>query len=158
VFISHRKVDTEAAKAIGKYLTDVIEVDIYLDEYDYQLLSAVASGEDDKIVGYIEQGISISTHMLGIISPSTKGSWWVPFEIGAARQRSIKFAHVLLNNVDDLPSYLRISKLIKDQQEFKAWLQSETIVRLNETKSIGQLNIPGLPIIRSTPPQFRKSS
>jgi len=152
VFISHRKSDVEVAKAVGRFLTDVVNVDIYLDENDRPLLAAVASGDDQKIVEYIEKGIASSTHLLGIISESTRGSWWVPYEIGAARQNGLAIAHMLLENVDEVPSYLRISKLIKDWRELIGWTQNLKGRHVNLSESYtykSRMPIPGLPITRT---------
>jgi hypothetical protein len=81
VFISHRLADLDVATAVGRYLTDIVGVDIYLSESDEHLQEALRKGDHEKIVQYIEVGIASSTHLLGILSNRTKGSWWVPFRI-----------------------------------------------------------------------------
>lgn len=161
VFISHRKSDTDAAKAIALYLK-YQGVDIYFDEYDRLLSAAVAAGETKLVVQYIQMGISFSTHLLGVISPDTKGSWWVPFEIGLAWQRDkeLSVAYLLLDNVDHLPEYLQITKNIKDRYELRNWVKKEFDREiLLERKSAEQLNLPNiprLPLARHASPTFVK--
>jgi hypothetical protein len=87
VFISHRLSDLDIAKAVGRYLTETVGVDIYLSDSDEELQEALRKGDHAKIVQYIEVGIASSTHLLGILSNRTRGSWWVPFEFGAGRQQ-----------------------------------------------------------------------
>lgn len=158
IFISHRKLDRDAALVIANHLKN-LNVDIYIDEYDRLLSAATTVGDTAKIVEYIENGILTSTHLLGIVSPNTKGSWWVPFEIGSARQKNLSIAYLLLDNVDYLPEYLQITKQIKDQFELKDWIINEiggTTIALKSADP-SRLAIPRLPRIRSKSPTFLKS-
>ena len=84
VFISHKKEDAAAAESIGKYLTDVVGVNIYLDSKDLVLQEAVSTDNDKKIVESIKRGLACSTHLLCVTSEKTRLSWWVPYEIGIA--------------------------------------------------------------------------
>jgi hypothetical protein len=120
-FISHRLSDLDIAKAVGRYLTETVNVDIYLSDSDEDLQEAVKNKDDQKIVRYIEAGITVSTHLLGIISNRTKGSWWVPFEFGAGRQRSMSIAQLLLEEVIEAPSYLRIARILRDSHDLSTW-------------------------------------
>jgi hypothetical protein len=152
VFISHRSKNQDAASEIGDYLTSVLGVDIYIDSADDELARAVAAGDHAGIVRYIEKGIAVSTHLLGIIGTHSRGSWWVPFEIGAGRQRKLNIAYVLLDSVDDLPSYLRIAELIKDRIELGLWAKS--LRRDLLEKSFVAPNITRLPRMRFAEPTF----
>ena len=118
VFISHKKEDEEAAKAIGSYLTDVVGVNIYLDTEDCVLREAVSSENDQKIVESIQRGLLYSSHLLCLISDKTKLSWWVPYEIGYADKQQINVAVLKLKDVDDVPSYVKIKSTIINVDEF----------------------------------------
>jgi hypothetical protein len=121
LFISHRHADLDVATAVGRYLTDIVGVDIYLSESDEHLQEALRKGDHEKIVQYIEVGIASSTHLLGILSNRTKGSWWVPFEFGAGRQQKKAIAQLLLEEVIEAPSYLKIARILRDSDDLSKW-------------------------------------
>lgn len=142
VFISHRLADLDVAKAVGRYLTECVGVDIYLSDSDEDLQAALRSGDHRKIVGYIEAGIASSTHLLGIVSNRTKGSWWVPFEFGASRQRHMAIAQLLLDEVIEAPSYLRIADILRDSDDLNKWAKkSDTRV----FKAASEPAVPDIP-------------
>jgi hypothetical protein len=152
VFISHRNVNKDTAAKTAEFLTGTLGVDVYIDLLDISLARAVEAGDHLGIVRYIEEGIAVSTHLLGIIGPDTRGSWWVPYEIGASRQRRMGIAYMLLDNVDDLPSYLKIAQLLKDRIELGWWVNSLGAALLE--KSLTGPNIPRLPSVRIQEPTF----
>jgi hypothetical protein len=51
-------------------------------------------------------GLANCTHLLALISTATRGSWWVPYEIGSVRGRSKQLAFFVHKEVRDLPDYL----------------------------------------------------
>jgi hypothetical protein len=157
VFISHRKSDTSAAVAIAKYLREVADVNVYIDEIDTPLKEALAKSDHEKIVEYIERGIAVCSHILTVISNNTKGSWWVPFEIGSARRANLEVAHTILEEVKNLPSYLQIATLIKDEIELKSWAKKVSTIVLKAEGSYPTPSIPGLPQVRLSNPTFEKS-
>ena len=118
VFISHKKEDEAVAVEIGKYLTEIADVNIYLDLHDCILQEAVSEEKKKKIVESIHKALEISTHLLCIVSDKTKTSWWVPYEIGYATKKEINIASLQLKNVEDIPSYLKIKKVLKTTDEF----------------------------------------
>lgn len=118
VFISHKKEDKAAAMEIGKYLMEVVGVDIYLDVNDMELQKATQEENDKKIVESIKKGINASTHLLCLISDSTHLSWWVPYEIGIADIKEKNIASIKLKGIDDIPSYLKIHKTLYSVEEF----------------------------------------
>lgn len=126
IFISHRSADLSVAMLIGQYLKDEVGVDIYLAESDRDLQSAFESNSHAKIVEYIENGLRASTHLLGLVSSTTCNSWWVPFEFGAARQRNLSIATLLLEDVTEAPSYLRIADVLQDQADLASWIFKAT--------------------------------
>lgn len=111
VFISHVSENKTAAIAIGEYIRKS-GIDIYLDIFDEDLQIGVARGDDEVITKSIEKGIDNSTDILCIVSETTKRSWWVPFEIGYGKKASNSISTLLLKDVNDIPSYLKISNVI----------------------------------------------
>lgn len=118
VFISHKKEDEAAAIAIGSYLTDIVGINIYLDTHDCILREAVSIENDRKIVESIQAGLKCSSHMLCLISDSTRLSWWVPYEIGFADKQDINIAVLKLKDVEDIPSYLKIKNILLNTEDF----------------------------------------
>lgn len=118
VFLSHKKEDKKAAIAIGQYLMDVVGVNIYLDINDPELQEATREENDRKIVESIKKGLNASTHLLCLISESTKLSWWVPYEIGLADAKEKNIASIKLKGIEEIPSYLKIHKTVYNIEEF----------------------------------------
>ena len=118
VFISHKKEDEQAAIDIGRYLTDVVGVHIYLDFLDDKLQKATQIENDQVIVDSIKEGLKYSTHLLCLISDKTRLSWWVPYEIGVADDKNLKIASLKLNKTDDIPSYLKVHPAFYNVNQF----------------------------------------
>ncbi len=135
VFLSHRSSDKDIAYRVALAF-DYCGVDYYLDAADDQLQAATAAGDAARVVGAIERGIERSTHLLGIITPKTRGSWWVPYEIGYSRatEKSSgasllpadgpyqRTAYLVLPGVTDLPEYIQISTILPDQTSLLQWI------------------------------------
>lgn len=136
IFISHIRIDKPAAIAIGEYIKDNGGFDIYLDVYDDELQRADSEHNHKKITAYIEKGINECTHILCLVSNETKQSWWVPYEIGYAKKGSKDIASLILKDVETLPSFLNIERIIPGTKSLNAYLQSIVAVvtsgRLNE--------------------------
>ena len=156
VFISHRQSDTAPAQALADFLLNGLEIDVYFDAYDQALAAASAAIDDTKIVDFIETGLEASTHLLGIFSSRTRGSWWVPFEVGSASGRGRSLAHVILDELPDLPSYLCRSQLIIDHLELAIWAKSlKPELRSKSLSAVtDSVSIPRLARARSTPPRL----
>ena len=120
VFISHQYGDLDLAVKVGNQLKD-LEVDIWLDADDTATQRAVQLGDQVKLAEAIERGLSNCTHLLALISSKTKGSWWVPYEIGSVRGRCKDLAFFVHKDVSDLPSYLTFGRRILDQPDFYNW-------------------------------------
>lgn len=118
IFISHKKEDESAAVAIGKYLTDIADINIYLDLNDCELREAVSRDNDEKIVNSIMTGLGYSTHLLCLISDKTRLSWWVPYEIGFSAKKEMSITSLKLKTIDDIPSYLKINKVLYNVDDF----------------------------------------
>ena len=125
IFISHKKEDEEAAKAIGDYIMDH-GFDIYLDLYDCDLQEAVSIDNDRLIVKSIKKGLKASTHLLCLVSDKTKLSWWVPYEVGVAGENGAEIASLKLKKVEDIPSFLKTEKVLHNQREFYEYISSKS--------------------------------
>lgn len=138
VFVSHQYADLTMAFEVGNQLK-ALELDIWLDAEDVQTQQAAASGDQRKLAEAIESGLSNCTHLLALISPKTKGSWWVPYEIGSARGRSKPLAFFVHKDVSELPAYLTFGKRILDQVDFYSWAKEvSSNSSLTESSSIVQ--------------------
>jgi TIR domain len=152
VFISHQYADLALATTVGNQLK-ALEVDIWLDAEDVATQRAVECGDQRKLAEAIEWGLSNCTHLLALISPRTKGSWWVPYEIGSVRGRSKQLALFVHKDVSDLPAYLTFGKKILDQIDFYAWAtEVSSNTSLTENKANLQKSASLNPLAHLLPP------
>lgn len=132
VFISHKREDTELAK---KYAEDFenLGFSFYLDAYDSHISKSNDRGS------LINQEIIQSTDLLVIHTKHTKGSWWVPFEVGlstAAKNRIVTITHV---NAPELPSFLRKWPIVTSNKEYAIYLselKKQNTELLTESRNI----------------------
>ena len=98
VFLSHRKADKSIVRAIALLLS-ALDVHYWLDEEDQDLQRAAALGMlgDQGLVHAIERGVRHTTTLLGLMSPRTEGSWWVPYEIGYSRAAEKPVSFLMLS-------------------------------------------------------------
>lgn len=80
VFISHRTADDAKAQALARRLLTRHNIRCYLDHFDPEARST------SEITSLIVGRINLCTHLMALVTDDTVGSWWVPFEIGVARQ------------------------------------------------------------------------
>lgn len=102
VFISHIKEDSSLAKEIAQYLEYHDEVSYYLDILDSTLLFYGG----DALGEYFRERLSECTHLMAVLSETTKLSWWVPFEIGIATEKQYPISTFAIQNTN-LPQYLK---------------------------------------------------
>lgn len=104
IFISHKNEDSSVAVLVQTELKRM-GVDAYLDVLDS---SIVFKGE--KLTSHIKSSLKNCTDILVVLTPNTKESWWVPFEIGMAAQLDFPIVNYLPNFAGekkvDLPDYL----------------------------------------------------
>ncbi|MHA0048670.1 toll/interleukin-1 receptor domain-containing protein [Deinococcus sp. PEB2-67] len=148
VFISYKGADIDMARAAAKALK-AQEIDIWFDEHDPLLTIANQAGNHAEVVRRIEEGIANSTHILVMISESTKESWWVSFEIGSARRKEAEVAYIPRNNVTYLPSYLKIATQIKSDLSFVDWVKTRFTTFMTKSYSMdtNSVSIPSIPIV-----------
>lgn len=151
VFVSYRSVDRQMATEIDIAIRKT-GIDTYFDASDSQLQSATATGDAPRVVQQIDKGLSASSHLLGIISERTKGSWWVPYEIGWARHATKSTSHLIAGDVKEIPAFIQASNLLLDLDAFSTWLESVGPRPLHASaslkKSMPNLSIPNLPSFR----------
>ncbi|MCB9833781.1 MAG: toll/interleukin-1 receptor domain-containing protein [Planctomycetes bacterium] len=121
VFISHNSVDKAFARKIAQAVMS-LGADVYFDEADKELQDATAMGNERAIVECILRGLSSCTHLLGIVTSSTKDSWWVPFEIGGAMGKARSCAHIVSEQVQSLPEYIKTAELLLDRWDLSKWV------------------------------------
>lgn len=122
VFISHKSEDMDVAKNVAELLKNN-GIDVYLDSNDSGLQRATREGDAKKIVTCIERALSISTHILVLVTEKTKESWWVPYEIGFSKKGKKSIASLLLKTVSGFPDYLEIEKKIYGLNDLKTYTQ-----------------------------------
>ncbi|HEX2076349.1 MAG TPA: toll/interleukin-1 receptor domain-containing protein [Longimicrobium sp.] len=125
IFISHRLADKLYARAIAEYF-ESIGLHYYFDEQDEVLQRAAQEGhsQDVAIVQAIDDGLAHSTHLLAVLSSRTMGSWWVPYEVGAARAMGKDVRHLLLPSLtaEMVPEYLRIYPQFWSARDLFDWI------------------------------------
>jgi len=89
VFISYRRTvcDQYEARKCAEILEEIEGLHYWLDEDDECMQQAHGENDDLKKALCIEQGLDVSSALLGIIGPGTFDSPWIPYEIGGARGR-----------------------------------------------------------------------
>ncbi len=100
VFISHRTADDGTAQSIGNYLYTNFNIRCYLDHFDPEARTT------KDITNLIVNRIRDCTHLMAVITNSTVGSWWVPFEIGVARQSNRRITSFDASSLQ-LPEFLQ---------------------------------------------------
>ncbi|MGK3982333.1 toll/interleukin-1 receptor domain-containing protein [Sorangium sp. So ce136] len=123
VFISHKWEDQEVARLVAKEM-EALGLDYWLDVDDDDCMAAAREGNEDAICRAVERGLQNSTHLLALISKRTKGSWWVPFEIGAARAYSRTLVFLVHKDVADRPAWLSLGTVIGDKFDLDFWCQA----------------------------------
>jgi TIR domain-containing protein len=152
VFVSHKFDDLAIAVQIGRQLRE-LEVDVWLDVEDVSAQQAMRARSDDKLAEAIERGLTHCTHLLALISPRTKGSWWVPYEIGSGRGFGKELAFFVHRDVRELPAYLVFGKKILDQSDFYGWVATISSRRiLTEAQARLQKSAARNPLADLLPP------
>lgn len=122
IFISHKSEDIKAARAVAEVIMSR-GVDVYLDVNDSGLQSATRENDSQKIVDCIEDALSKSSHICVLITNKTKGSWWVPYEVGYAKNGKKSIASLLLKDVYDFPDFLEIERKLRGLSDLENYLK-----------------------------------
>tara|TARA_R110002051_G_scaffold58469_1_gene107684 strand:- start:1766 stop:2314 length:549 start_codon:yes stop_codon:yes gene_type:complete len=146
VFISHHKSDMEYCKKVAAYIMKA-GIDVYLDEYDYDLKHQAQTNNPAGVVRCIKKGINNSSHMLCVISPSTIYSKWVPWEIGYGYDKTTLGALTLKGiSATLLPDYIKTVPVIRGTKSLNQYISNitgysegylETYNYINKNSTIG---------------------
>lgn len=141
VFISHRTTDDKIAQAVANRLKYTHGISVWIDDFDKEAQSY--KGGERNITNLILKRLGDCTNLLAIVTANTTGSWWVPFEVGVARQAP-RVITTFTNLVSGLPEYLtewpvlrgeeaidQFANLYKKQQQ----ILNDSIIRKSETAS-----------------------
>lgn len=123
IFLSHISVDKDIVREIGNYLKEEGGLNIYLDENDENLQTAVRDKDPHAITKFIENGLSISSHLMCLVSHKTSESWWVPYEVGFAKKSGVKIAALKIKDSTYLPEFLEISDILKGTKSLNKYIQ-----------------------------------
>ena len=117
VFISHKGSDIDKAEKVGEILYEC-GVMGYLDTRDPEV-----EGDGPELEGHLRRVIGLTKHTLAVVSQATLTSWWVPFELGVARETNSSLATRLVvpEYRIELPSYLRTWPILVSDDELKQW-------------------------------------
>ncbi|MGL5488572.1 toll/interleukin-1 receptor domain-containing protein [Aeromonas veronii] len=98
IFISHQQQDSVTATEVKNHLKTRHDIECYLDVIDPNLVKG------EEIADYVREELDKCSHLLAIVSNATKGSWWVPWEIGVATEKDYPLAS--FGTHIDLPEFL----------------------------------------------------
>ena len=116
IFISHKNKDVEKAKEVAEVFQRN-GLSCYLDIWDYSVR------DTPTLEVYLRSIIRRCLVLCIVITSATKESWWVPFEIGAAREREkhlLSFADK--EEVKTLPSYLEPWPVVTSIGKLETWI------------------------------------
>jgi len=121
VFISHQKADSILAGKISAYLKVHHQIDSYLD-----LIDPNASQAGDQLGEYLRNEMGKCTQLMAVVSENTKGSWWVPWEIGVATEKDHPIATFAGDNTV-LPEYLKKWPYLKTESNLDAYARASKL-------------------------------
>lgn len=142
VFISHQQQDSRLAAYIAGRLRVLHNMDSYLDLIDPN----VRRGED--LAAHLRRTMGTCTQLLAVVSPATRESQWVPWEVGVATEKDFPLATYSEGNTlppeflrkwpylrsdVDLDAYARASKTAETEYRSKSVSFSEGYARSQST-------------------------
>jgi hypothetical protein len=130
VFISHRQIDRAEALRLA-WLAHSVGVEFWLDVLDPNL-QALAGQPAPPIViaSIIEIALLNSTHVVGLLTPNSRGSMWLPYEFGRVKERrhvsqtAATWLHPNLVPVDDA-EYTHLGVRHSTESNITVWLSAE---------------------------------
>lgn len=142
VFVSHRQSDKDVALRVA-YLSWSKGFDFWIDVIDLDPARNAQVRRLEASLGrplnYLEKSILIAaiiemallncTHVIALMTVNTAGSQWVPYEYGRVKEARIRSSRVACwwdstaLRLGDLPEYLHLSQMNKNEAEILDWLQ-----------------------------------
>ena len=92
-------------------------IEAYLD-----ILDDTISDNGEKLTKHIRKKLRECSDVIVVLSDNTKRSWWVPFEIGMAKEKDMPIANYL-TSYEKLPEYLEYWPRLKNQQDVKKYVE-----------------------------------
>ena len=131
VFISHKGEDMRIAEAVGDELQRN-GLSGYLDRWD-----PAVEGDSPELEDYIRRIIRETKTILAIVTENTPLSWWVPFEIGVARETDSQIATYLDVNRQsrariELPSYLKKWPILATTPSLQIWARRLSVASVSQ--------------------------
>lgn len=116
VFVSHKKEDATLAEKVARRIR-LNGLETYVDTIDDALLK---DGPD--LAEHLLRRMGECEQLIAVVSTSTKGSWWVPWEIGVGSEKSFRMASFSETYVT-LPSYLEKWPALHTDQHIDQYCQ-----------------------------------
>lgn len=140
VFISHKQADERTAREVSDRLRNMHGIDTYLDAVD-----PVIGQKGEELAKYVREQLGRCTQLLAVVSPATKDSWWVPWEIGVASEKDYPLATYggnavlpeflkkwpVLTNNSDLDVYALASKAAERKLQVERGIVMDSVSRKN---------------------------
>lgn len=115
IFISYRHVDSYFAELVADSFK-INNVPYYIDRLDPELKTG------KEITDTIKERVRVCTHLMAVVSETTKNSWWVPFEVGLATAEDKRISTLTLTQIG-LPGYLNIWPVLRTWEHFHKYLE-----------------------------------
>ena len=136
VFVSHKKEDAPKAREVAACIA-TYDLTAWLDELDPHV-----HPDADNLTEIIRERLDRSLSIMAVISPITKESWWVPFEIGIGYEKEKQFATYCEEpRHTSLPEFLDGWPLVCNHDDLHAWcglIAADKLPRLlRESASFG---------------------
>ncbi len=137
LFISYKSQDASVAIKVSR-IAKAEGFDIWLDILDPRLQAPAGSptklSQEDRallIAGIIEMALLNCSHIVAVMTRNTPASRWVPYEYGRVKDRGVlsnqASAYLSGTSAEDLPEYMYLGDIHKDDNEFRKWLQYQSI-------------------------------
>lgn len=132
IFVSHKDSDSDIAVKLCGYLKSK-NIQTYIDVLDNNI-----EFDGERLTRHLKAELSRCTHLLTVLSESTKISWWVPFEIGMAAQIDIPIANYLVEGIE-LPGYLDYWPRLRKLQDMEKYILALLKSKVELNKSYGYI-------------------
>lgn len=125
VFVSHQRADSELAAAVAGRLRLHHSIECYLD-----LIDPDSGSKGDDLGEHIRDELGKCTQLMAVVSSNTKGSWWVPWEIGVATEKDQPIATYAGDN-SALPEYLKKWPYLRSNHDLDIYAQTAKAAEQN---------------------------
>lgn len=116
VFISHTTADDGIAKQVYDRLTKWHGITCYIDDLDRM-------GATTNVTGLVVRRLKDCTNLLALVTQNTKFSWWVPFEVGVAREAPRVITSFTNLDQHALPEYLKEWPVLRGETAIDTFAQ-----------------------------------